>query len=275
MLATLKQTVKLNNGISMPLLGLGVYLVPPGRETYQAVRTALEVGYRLIDTASFYRNEEDVGKAVRDSGIRREEVFITTKLWNEDHGYDSTLKAFDASLERLGFGTVDLYLIHFPMTNVREDSWRALEHILEGGRARAIGVSNYTERHLKELLGQAGIVPAVNQVEFSPFLYQRKLLAYCRKNRIQLEAYAPLTAGERLLDPRITAIAKKHGRTNAQVMLRWAIQHGVVAIPKSTHPERIAENGRIFDFELPAEDVTELDGLDDGFRSSWDPTAVP
>lgn len=272
---TVKQSVKLNNGISMPLLGLGVYLMPPGHETYKAVRTALERGYRLIDTASFYRNEEDVGRAVRDSGVRREEVFITTKLWNEDHGYDSTLQAFDASLKRLGLGTIDLYLIHFPMTNLREDSWRALENIMESGRARAIGVSNYTERHLKELLGQAGIVPAVNQVEFSPFLYQRKLLEFCRKNRIQLEGYAPLTAGERLQDPRITTIAEKHGRTNAQVLLRWAIQHGVVVIPKSAHPERIAENARIFDFELPAEDMSELDGLDDGFRSSWNPTTVP
>jgi diketogulonate reductase-like aldo/keto reductase len=272
---TLKSTVKLNNGISMPLLGLGVYLLPPGAATYEAVRSALEFGYRLIDTASFYRNEEDVGRAVRDSGVRREDVFITTKLWNEDHGYDSAMKAFDASLKRLGLGAIDLYLIHFPVTNVREESWRALESILQSGRARAIGVCNYTIDHLKELLGQAAVVPAVNQVEFSPFLYQRRLLEFCRKNRIQLEAYAPLTAGARLGDPRITAIAQKHGRTAAQVLLRWAVQHGVVAIPKSAHAERIAENGRIFDFELPPEDISELDGLHDGFRSSWNPTTVP
>jgi diketogulonate reductase-like aldo/keto reductase len=268
-------TVILNNGVSMPLLGLGVYLMQPGRETYHAVKTALETGYRLVDTASFYRNEQDVGRAVRDSSIRREEVFITTKLWNEDHGYDSAMRAFDASLKRLGLGYVDLYLIHFPVPNLREDSWRALERILESGRARAIGVSNYTVGHLKELLGQSGVRPAVNQVEFSPFLYQRDLLEFCNKSRIQVEAYAPLTAGERLLDPRIVAIAKKHGRTNAQVLLRWAIQHELVVIPKSSHAERIAENVQIFDFELGADEISALDGLSDGFRSSWDPTAVP
>lgn len=272
---TLQSTVQLNNGVSMPLLGLGVYLVRPGKETYEAVRAALEVGYRLIDTASLYGNEEDVGRAVRGSAVPREEVFITTKLWNDDHGYNSALRAFDASLKRLGLGYIDLYLIHFPVPNLRQESWRALERILAGGGARAIGVSNYTVRHLEELRRQASVVPAVNQVEFSPFLYQRDLLEFCRKHRIELEAYAPLTAGHRLHDTWITAIAKKHGRTNAQVLLRWAIQHGLVVIPKSTHADRIAENARIFDFELSPEDVSILDTLDEGFRSSWDPTAVP
>jgi diketogulonate reductase-like aldo/keto reductase len=271
----LNTTVKLNNGISMPLLGLGVYQARPGSETYRAVRTALDSGYRLVDTAAFYHNEEDVGRAVRDSKIRRGEVFITTKLWNDDHGYDLAMRAFDASFKRLGLDYIDLYLIHFPVTNLREDSWRALEKIVESGRARAIGVGNYTIRHLKELLGQASLVPAVNQVEFSPFLYQRDLLEFCRKNRIQLEAYAPLTAGQRLDDARITAIAEKHGRTNAQVLLRWAVQHDVVVIPKSVRPGRIAENARIFDFELTKEEVSELDRLYDGFRSFWNPTAVP
>jgi diketogulonate reductase-like aldo/keto reductase len=270
-----QSTVKLNNGVSLPLLGLGVYLMRPGRETYQAVKSALETGYRLVDTASVYKNEEDVGKAVRDSGIRREDVFITTKLWNDDHGYDAAMRAFDASLKRLGLDTIDLYLIHFPVPNLREDSWRALEKILESGSARAIGVSNYTVRHLEELLGRSGAIPAVNQVEFSPFLYQRDLVEFCQKSRIQIEAYAPLTAGRRLHDPRITALAKKHGRTNAQVLLRWAIQHGLVVIPKSAHPDRIAGNARIFDFELTSEEVSALDGLHDGFRSSWDPTEVP
>jgi diketogulonate reductase-like aldo/keto reductase len=271
----LKSTVKLNNGVSMPLLGLGVYLMRPGTETYQAVRAALETGCRLVDTASLYGNEEDVGRAVKDSAIPREEVFITTKLWNSDHGYDSALRAFDASLRRLGLGYIDLYLIHFPVPKVRDESWRALEHILKSNRARAIGVSNYTEQHLNDLLRNASVVPAVNQVEFSPFLYQRDLLEFCREHRIQLEAYAPLTAGRRLHHPRITAIAKKHGRTNAQVLLRWALQHEVVVIPKSTHVDRIAENARIFDFELSPEDVSILDSLDEDFRSSWDPTTVP
>jgi diketogulonate reductase-like aldo/keto reductase len=272
---TLKSFVKLNNGASMPLLGLGVYLMRPGAETYEAVKAALEAGYRLVDTASFYGNEEDVGRAVRDSAIPREKVFITTKLWNSDHGYDTALRAFDVSLKRLGLGYIDLYLIHFPVPKVREESWRALEEIMKSNSARAIGVSNYTEQHLNDLLRQASVVPAVNQVEFSPFLYQRGLLEFCQKHRIQLEAYAPLTAGRRLHDPRIAGIAKKHNRTNAQVLLRWAIQHEVVVIPKSARPDRIAENAKIFDFQLSPEDVLILDSLDEGFRSSWNPTAVP
>ena len=239
---TLKSTVKLNNGVSMPVLGLGVYQMRPGKETYQAVITALEIGYRLVDTASFYRNEEDVGRAVLDSGIPRSEIFITTKLWNDEQGYESALRAFDASLKRLGLGYIDLYLIHFPVPNLREESWRALEKILESGRVRAIGVSNYMEYHLKELLSQATVIPAVNQVEFSPFLNQQALLAFCRKNRVQVEAYAPLTSGHRIYDRQITAIATAHGRTNAQVLLRWALQQGLIIIPKSTHAQRIAEN---------------------------------
>jgi diketogulonate reductase-like aldo/keto reductase len=272
---SLNSTVKLNNGVSMPVVGLGVYLARPGRETYQAVKTALEIGYRHVDTASYYRNEEDVGRAVRDSGIPRDEVFITTKLWNSDHGYDAAMRAFDASFKRLGLGSIDLYLIHFPVQNLRQDSWHALEKILESGMARSIGVSNYTVRHLKELLGQSGVVPAVNQVEFSPFLYQRELLDFCSTNGIRLEAYSPLTSGERLNDPRITEIAKKSSRTNAQVMLRWAVQHGLIVIPKSVHADRIAKNALIFDFELTSEDIARLDGLHDGFRIAWNPTDVP
>lgn len=272
---TVRSTVTLNNGVVMPVFGLGVYLMRPGRETYEAVRAALETGYRLVDTAALYRNEEDVGRAVRDSGIRREEIFVTTKLWNDDHGYEQAMRAFDASLKRLDLGYIDLYLIHFPVANQREDSWRALENILGSGRARAIGVSNYTVGHLRELLGQSGCVPAVNQVEFSPFLFQEALLQFCRKNRIQVEAYAPLTAGNRLQDARISAIAGRHGRTNAQVLLRWGLQHGLVVIPKSTRPDRIAENARIFDFELDPEEMSSLDALHDGYRSSWDPTRVP
>ncbi len=270
----LQSATQLNNGVSMPILGLGVYQIRSGRETYQAVSTALEIGYRHIDTASYYGNEEDIGRAVRDSAVPREEIFITTKLWNSDHGYDSALCAFDASLRRLNLDYLDLYLIHFPVTCLRKESWRALEKILKSGRTRAIGVSNYTERHLKELLGQSSIVPAVNQVEFSPFLYQRDLLAFCRRQGIQLTAYAPLTEGHRLHDSRITAIAKKHGRTNAQIMLRWSFQHEVVVIPKSKRADRIAENADIFDFELTSEEMSILDRLHDGFRCCWDPASV-
>jgi methylglyoxal/glyoxal reductase len=228
-----------------------------------------------VDTARFYRNEDDVGKAVRDSAVPREEVFITTKLWNDDHGYDSVLRAFDASLKRLGLGYIDLYLIHFPVPGLREESWRALEKILESGRARAIGVSNYTERHLKDLLRQTSVVPAVDQVEFSPFLYQRDLLEFCRSQQIHIETYAPLTADRRLNDQRITAIALQHGRTNAQIILRWAIQHEVIVIPKSRHAERITENARVFEFELTSQNISIPDALNDGFRSSWNPTTVP
>ncbi len=267
--------VTLNNGVKMPMLGLGVYLLRPGKETYEAVRTALDSGYRLVDTAALYRNEADVGRAVRDSGIPREQVFVTTKLWNDDHGYEPALDAFDASLKRLDLGYIDLYLIHFPVPNQREDSWRALENILGSGRARAVGVSNYTVRHLRELLGQTGTVPAVNQVEASPFLFERELMEYCRKSRIQVEAYAPLTAGNRLRDPRIAETAARHGRTSAQVLLRWGIQHGLIVIPKSAHRDRIVENGRIFDFQLSEEDMADLDNLHDGYRTSWDPTNVP
>ncbi len=275
MQTTLHPIIKLNNGIAMPVLGLGVYQMRPGEETYGAVRAALEAGYRLIDTAAFYQNEVDVGRAVRDSGIPREDVFVTTKLWNDDHGYDRALRAFDASLRRLALGFIDLYLIHFPVPGLREDSWRALEAITESGRVHAIGVSNYTVGHLRELLDQSGIVPAVNQVEFSPFLYQRELLAFCMKRRIQVEAYAPLTAGNRLDDDRIRVIAARHGRTAAQVLLRWSIQHGLIAIPKSRRRDHIAENARIFDFELTGGDMLELDSMNEGFRSSWDPTGVP
>ncbi len=274
MTLTLQSATQLNNGVCMPILGLGVYQIRSGKETYQAVSAALEIGYRHIDTASYYDNEEDVGRAVRESDVPREEVFITTKLWNSDHGYDSALRAFDASLNRLNMDYLDLYLIHFPVANLRKETWRALEKILKSGRARAIGVSNYTERHLQELLGQSSIVPAVNQVEFSPFLYQRDLLEFCRKHRIQLTAYAPLTEGHRLHDSRIAAVAKKHGRTNAQTMLRWAFQHEVAVIPKSRHVDRIAENADIFDFELTGEEMSMLNHLHDGFRCCWDPTSV-
>ncbi len=274
MTLTLQSATQLNNGVCMPVLGLGVYQIRSGRESYQAVSTALEIGYRHIDTASYYGNEEDIGKAVRDSAVPREEIFVTTKLWNSDHGYDSALRAFDASLRRLNLDYLDLYLIHFPVTSLRKESWRALEKILKNGRARAIGVSNYTERHLQELLNQSSIVPAVNQVEFSPFLYQRDLLEFCRRQGIQLTAYAPLTEGHRLNDPRITAIAKKHGRTNAQIMLRWAVQHEVAVIPKSKHADRIAENADVFSFELTSEEMAILDRLHDGFRCCWDPTSV-
>lgn len=268
---TLDSTVTLQGGVRMPILGLGVWQTAAGAEARNAVRTALESGYRLLDTARIYHNEADVGAAVRESGVPREQVFVTTKLWNSDHGYDRTLRACDQSLARLGLEQVDLYLVHWPAPG-RRDTWRAMERLLADGKARAIGVSNYTIRHLDELLGECRISPGVNQVEFSPFLHQRELLEYCRARKIQLEAYGPLVRGRRMDHRVIARMARKHGRTPAQVLVRWGIEHEVVTIPKSARPERIRENADVFGFALDAEDLAALDALDEGYRTAWDPT---
>ncbi len=272
---SLRSTVKLRNGVEMPILGLGVWQSAPGEETRRAVAAALAAGYRHVDTARAYRNEADVGAAIRESGVPRREVFVTTKLWNADHGYDKALRAIDRSLESLGLEQVDLYLVHWPVEGVRRDTWRAMEKILSGGKARAIGVSNYTIRHLDELLATAKVPPAVNQVEFSPFLFQRDLLSHCRRNGVQLEAYGPLVRAHKMEHPVLQKIAGKHRRTPAQVLLRWGVQHDLVVIPKSVHAERIRENADLFGFELDAEDAAALDALDEGYRTSWDPTNVP
>jgi diketogulonate reductase-like aldo/keto reductase len=272
---TVRSTVELRNGVAMPVLGLGVWQSAPGEETHRAVAEALKAGYRHVDTARAYRNEGDVGAAVRESGIPRAEVFVTTKLWNADHGYDKALRAIDRSLESLGMEQVDLYLVHWPVEGLRRDTWRAMEKILADGKARAVGVSNYTIRHLDELLGGAKVAPMVNQVEFNPFLFQRELLAHCRKHGIQLEAYGPLVRAHKMEHPVLQRIARKHGKTPAQVLLRWGIQHDLVVIPKSVRPERIRENADLFGFALDEEDVAALDGLNEGYRTSWDPTGVP
>jgi diketogulonate reductase-like aldo/keto reductase len=243
--------------------------------SHGAVTWALESGYRHIDTAALYANEREVGEAIRSSGIDREEVFLTTKLWNSDHGYDRALQAFDDSLSALGFDYVDLYLLHWPVEGLRGDSWRALERLLDEGRTRAIGVSNYTVRHLQDLLGQCATSPAVNQVEFSPFLYQRELLGYCRTHGIQLEAYSPLTKGHRLADPRLLEVAGRYDKSTAQILIRWALQHDLVVIPKSADKARIAENAAVFDFALGDDDMANLDALHEDLHTSWDPTDAP
>lgn len=271
----IKSTVKLNNNVSMPIFGLGVYLSESGDETRVAVSEALEAGYRHIDTAKFYQNEKDVGLAVKQSGIPRNEIFITTKLWNSDHGYDKAIKAFDRSLEQLDLEYIDLYLVHWPVTGLRNETWKAMEKIANSGKCRAIGVSNYTVRHLKELLKFAEIIPAVNQVEFSPYLYQKELFDFCKNNNIQLEAYSPLTQGQKLKDPMLVNIAQKYNKTTAQVILRWAIQHSIVIIPKSVTKARIIENADIFDFNISDEDMNKLDNLNEDFRVCWDPTNNP
>lgn len=267
--------VSLNNGIKMPIVGLGVYQTPPGKETRHAVAWALEAGYRHIDTASAYRNEEDVGAAIRESGIPRDQLFVTTKLWNSDQGYDSALAACEKSLQKLGLDYLDLYLIHWPVQEKRLDSWRAMEKLLDGGKCRAVGVSNFMERHLEELLKKSSLVPAVNQVELSPFLNQKKLLEYCMRRGIQMEAYGPLTQGKKLDHPSVAAIAQRHERTGAQVLLRWAIQKEIVVIPKSVHQARIVENFKVFDFSLNAEEMETLSNLNENFRTCWNPSDVP
>lgn len=264
--------LEMNNGIEIPQFGLGVYLTKSGTECVNAVTWALEAGYRHIDTAKIYGNEREVGEAVRQSGIKRDELFITTKLWNDDHGYESALKAFDKSLKTLDTDYIDLYLIHWPVKDKRKDSWKALEKIYESGYCKSIGVSNYMISHLNELFSYANIIPVINQVEFSPYNYQKELLEFCIKNKIILEAYSPLTRMKKHDDPKVLSIAKKHNKTVAQVLIRWAIEQEIVVIPKSAHKERIIENANVSDFELDEFDMKILDNLDEGFRVSWDPT---
>lgn len=272
---TIESTVALRGGVRMPLLGLGVWQTPAGEETRRAVLAALRAGYRLVDTARAYGNEEDVGAAVRESGLPRDEIFVTTKLPNSDHGFDRTLRAFDESLGRLGLERLDLYLIHWPVEGLRHETWRALERLLADGRARAIGVSNYTVRHLDELLERAKEPPSVNQVEIHPFLAQRGLVERCRALGIQAQAYGPLVRGHRMDHPVLRRVAATHGRTPAQVLVRWGLQHGLATIPKSAHEERIRENADVYGFELGPDDMAALDALDEGYRTSWDPTDAP
>jgi diketogulonate reductase-like aldo/keto reductase len=266
--------MKMNNGVEIPQFGLGVYLTKSGNECTNAVTWALETGYRHIDTARIYGNEKEVGEAVRNSGIKREEIFITTKLWNDDHGYENALKAFDKSLKTLDTDFIDLYLVHWPVKDKRKESWKALEKILESGYCKSIGVSNYMIPHLEELFSYANIIPTINQVEFSPYNYQTELLDFCNKNKIVLEAYSPLTRIKKLDDPKVLPIAEKHHKTVAQILIRWAIQQEIVVIPKSAWKERIIENANVFDFELDESDKKVLNNLDEGFRVSWDPTTT-
>jgi diketogulonate reductase-like aldo/keto reductase len=267
--------VALSTGARLPHLGLGVFQAAAGGSARQAVVDALEIGYRHVDTAAAYRNEQDVGEAIRASGVPRSEIFVTTKLWNDDHGFDAALRAFDLSLARLGLTYVDLYLIHWPVPKLRRDSWRALERLYEERRARAIGVSNYMVNHLDELLGEARVRPAVNQIEVSPFLQQREVRAACKAHGIVVEAYSPLTKGVRLGHPVVGEIAGRSGRTPAQVLLRWGLQHGMVVLAKSVRRERIGENAGIFDFALDDDAMSKLDGLEEGLVTGWDPRGRP
>jgi diketogulonate reductase-like aldo/keto reductase len=268
-------TIALNSGAKIPQLGLGVWQAPSGTVTQRAVAAALAAGYRHFDTARIYGNESDVGAAIRDTGVPRGEIFVTTKLWNEDQGHDRARHAFDASLKRLGLDYVDLYLIHWPVPGRRLESWRALEEIFAEKRARSIGVSNFLVPHLRELMASAKVAPAANQIELTPFLQRRDTVALCAELGIAVEAYSPLTRGKRLGHPAVKEVAQQTKRTPAQVLLRWGVQHGFVVLPKSVTPERIVENARIFDFTLDAAAMARLDGLEEGLATGWDPAGQP
>jgi diketogulonate reductase-like aldo/keto reductase len=265
--------LKLNNGVEMPQLGYGVFQIP-NEETTAAVSAALHAGYRSIDTAAVYGNEEGVGTALAAAGLERDELFITTKLWNTDQGYDKTLRAFDASLEKLGLEQLDLYLIHWP-TPKRDlylDTWKAFEKLYADGKVRAIGVSNFHPAHLERILQTGGTVPAVNQIELHPYLRQDELRAFDAKHDIATEAWSPLAKGGDLLsEPAIVALAEKHGRTPAQVVIRWHLQLGNIVIPKSVTPTRIRENFDVFGFSLTGAEVASLSTLDKGERTGPDP----
>lgn len=257
----------------MPLLGLGTYLSKPD-EVQDAVKAALEIGYKSIDTASFYENEESIGKALQESKVPRENIFLTSKVWNSEQGYDNTLKAFDRSLNKLQTDYLDLYLVHWPVKNKFKETWKALEKLYKDGKVRAIGVSNFLVHHLKDLLDSAEVKPAVNQVEFHPYLVQKDLMLFCLENNVQEEAWAPLMRGRIGEVKLLKELAKKYNKTAAQVVIRWNLQHGIVSIPKSVHRERIEENFKVFDFELTEDEMAQIDMLDRNERLGPDPDHI-
>lgn len=266
--------VNLHNGVEMPAFGLGVYKVEEGSQIEETINTALNLGYRLIDTASFYKNEEGVGRAISSSGIPREDLFITTKVWNSEQGYESTLKAFEDSIEKLGIEYLDLYLVHWPVKGKYIETWRALEKLYSEGKVRAIGVSNFKVHHLQDLLGQCSEKPAVNQVELHPLLSQQELRDYCQKHNIRVEAWSPLSRGRFLDEPLLRQIAASHGKTSAQVILRWHLQNHIIPIPKSVTPSRLKENAELFDFELSQEEMKVINGLNKNQRFGADPDHI-
>lgn len=271
MYSSLQDTVTLNNGVKMPVMGLGVFKVEDGNVVTQAVKDAIKNGYRSIDTASFYDNEAGVGLGIKESGIPREELFVTTKVWNGDHGYENTLNAFEISLEKLGLEYLDLYLIHWPVRGKYTETWKALEKLYHDGKVRAIGVSNFNIHHLEDILNEGKVKPVINQVEYHPHLTQVELREFCVREGIQMEAWSPLKKGELLTDPVIQKLAEKHQKTPAQIILRWDIQNNVITIPKSIKEHRIVENADIFDFSLTEEDMQEINGLNINSRSGADP----
>lgn len=271
----IKNSAVLNNGVEMPWLGFGVFLTREGEEVENAVKVALKCGYRSIDTAAIYKNERGVGNAILQSGIPRGEIFITSKVWNADQGYKTTLEAFEKSLEKLQTSYLDLYLIHWPKGKRSVETWKAFEELYGKGKIRVIGVSNFLIHHLKEFLPECRIQPAVNQYEFHPELIQPELLEFCKKRQIQPEAWHPIMKGRVNDIPVMQEIASKYSKTPVQVVLRWDIQKGVVTIPKSITPERILSNANIFDFELSSEDMAKIDHLDKNQRIGSHPDFIP
>lgn len=275
MVKKLQDTTTLHNGVKMPWFGIGVFKVEEGPELVNAVKTAIKHGYRSVDTAAIYENEEGVGKGIeeglKEAGISREELFVTSKVWNADLGYESTIAAYETSLKKLGLEYLDLYLIHWPVEGKYKDAWRALETLYKEGRVKAIGVSNFQIHHLEGLMKDAEIKPMVNQVEYHPRLTQKELQAFCQDNGIQLEGWSPLMQGQLLGNEVLQEIANKHNKSVAQIILRWDLQNGVVTIPKSTKEHRIVENANVFDFELTKEEIEIIDGLNQNLRVGPDP----
>lgn len=271
MMNNLQSTTTLNNGVKMPWFGLGVFKVEEGPELVNAVKTAIQHGYRSIDTAAIYENEEGVGQGIKESGIVREDLFVTSKVWNADLGYESTLAAYQTSLDKLGLDYLDLYLIHWPVAGEYKEAWRALETLYKEGRVRAIGVSNFQVHHLEDLMKDAEVKPMVNQVEYHPRLTQKEVQAFCREQGIQMEAWSPLMQGQLLDNEVLAEIAAKYEKSVAQIILRWDLQNGVITIPKSTKEHRIIENSQVFDFELTKDDMQQIDALNQNHRVGPDP----
>lgn len=263
----------LNNGVEIPLIGFGTYKMH-GAELEKAIEVGLEAGYRHFDTAALYGNEEEIGNVLKNVGVKREDIFITTKVWNDDQGYDKTMNAIDVSLDKLQTDYVDLYLVHWPIPEKRAATWDAMIQLYDDRKARSIGVSNYTSKHIDELMKKSSITPVVNQIEITPFLYQKELAEKCESYDIKIQAHSPLVRGSQMNNPVLVEVAEKFGKSTAQVLIRWSLDKGFVVLPKSSNPERIKSNIDVFDFELTDEDISKIDSLNNNMRISWDPSEL-